>query len=210
MRIETDRLLLEELSLRDLEEVHRLHSIPEVDQFNTLGIPRDLEESRAHVQEEVEAAAAEPRKKFTWCIRLKAIGDTVSVKGPQDNGIPAEGGGTEPGSPHRPTRPIIGLAGYVLSRDKYRLGEIWYKLDPDFWGLGYATEVARALVLKGFIDFGLHKVEAGVAVGNLRSVRVLEKCNMVREGRRRRVLPIRGRWVDNFHYAIVEDDPRDY
>jgi RimJ/RimL family protein N-acetyltransferase len=66
------------------------------------------------------------------------------------------------------------------------------------------------LINTGFESFQLHKVEAGVATGNLRSIRVLEKAGMTREGLRRKILPIRGEWVDNYHYAIVEDDPRDY
>ena len=35
-------------------------------------------------------------------------------------------------------------------------------------------------------------------------------AGMTREGLRRKILPIRGEWKDNYHYAIVEDDPRDY
>jgi ribosomal-protein-alanine N-acetyltransferase len=56
----------------------------------------------------------------------------------------------------------------------------------------------------------LHKVEAGVATENIRSINVLEKSGMIQEGLRRKILPIRGAWIDNYHYAIVEDDPRDY
>ena len=97
-----------------------------------------------------------------------------------------------------------------LSNDRFRLGEIYYKFSPVNWGKGYATEVARCMVRTGFEKFGLHKVEAGVATENLRSVRVLEKAGMTREGLRRKILPIRGEWKDNYHYAIVEDDPRDY
>ena len=62
----------------------------------------------------------------------------------------------------------------------------------------------------GLYTCGLHKVEAGVATENKKSVKVLEKTGMTREGLRRKILPIRGEWKDNYHYAIVEDDPRDY
>jgi len=31
---------------------------------------------------------------------------------------------------------------------------------------------------------------------------------MRREGRRRKILPIRGEWYDNYHYAILENDTR--
>ena len=63
---------------------------------------------------------------------------------------------------------------------------------------------------KGFDDFDLQKVEAGVATENIKSIRVLEKTGMTREGLRRKILPIRGEWKDNFHYAIVRTDERDY
>jgi len=81
---------------------------------------------------------------------------------------------------------------------------------PEHWNNGYATEVSKTLIHYGFENFHLHKVEAGVATGNIRSIRVLEKSGMTREGLRRKILPIRGEWIDNYHYAIVEDDPRDY
>ena len=98
----------------------------------------------------------------------------------------------------------------TLSADRYRLGEIYYKFLPRYWGKGFATEVAKGLIKAGFEQFHLHRVEAGVATDNLQSVRVLEKCGMIREGVRRKILPIRGEWRDNYHYAIVEDDPRNY
>ena len=98
----------------------------------------------------------------------------------------------------------------TLSLDKFKLGEIYYKLSPVHWGKGYATEVSKALIKSGFEHFELHKVEAGVATENLASIKVLEKSGMTREGLRRKILPIRGEWKDNYHYAIVEDDPRNY
>ena len=81
---------------------------------------------------------------------------------------------------------------------------------PTHWGQGYATETAKMLIKIGFDVFHLHKIEAGVATENIRSIRVLEKSGMTREGLRRKILPIRGEWKDNYHYAIVEDDPSDY
>lgn len=71
-------------------------------------------------------------------------------------------------------------------------------------------EFLKRLVNLGFEDFNLHKVEAGVATGNIKSIRVLEKTGMTGEGLRRKILPIRGEWIDNYRYAIVENDPRDY
>lgn len=180
MEIHSERLILKEVTLKDIDNIHKLHSFPEVDEFNTIGIPESINRTKTLVKEMVNAQKKEPRKAYEWKIIL------------------------------RETDEFLGLAGFFLSLDKFRLGEIYYKLLPEFWGNGYATEVARNLIYTGFNTFNLHKVEAGVATGNSRSIKVLEKCGMIREGLRRKILPIRGKWLDNYHYAIVEDDPRDY
>jgi len=177
---ETERLAAFEVSMGDLEKVHQLHSIPEVDEFNTLGIPENIEVTKKLLEAIVEKQKEMPRTAFTWKIVLKE------------------------------TEEFVGMAGFFLSNDKFKLGEIYYKFDPKHWGKGYATELARRMVVLGFEEFKLHKVEAGVACGNSKSIRVLEKTGMTREGLRRKILPIRGEWVDNYHYAIVEDDPRNY
>ena len=176
LELETDRMKLQEISWDDLDQLHKFHSIPEVDEYNTLGIPSSVDETKKIMGREIEAQMNVERSSYTWKIELK------------------EG------------EHFIGLAGITLSNDKFRLGEIYYKLDPQFWGKGYATEVAKKLISTGFEEFNLHKVEAGVAVDNVRSIKVLEKAGMKREGLRRKILPIRGEWVDNYHYAIVEND----
>nr|WP_321410435.1 GNAT family N-acetyltransferase [uncultured Carboxylicivirga sp.] len=180
LKIETERLLLEEISLDDLEDIYQLNIIPEVDEFNTLGIPDSVEVTKKQIESIIKARSNKPRGSYTWKIVIRETGE------------------------------FIGMSGMFLSNDKFKLGEIYYKLHPSHWGKGYATEVARELVKTGFNVFDLHKVEAGVASQNSRSIKVLEKAGMTREGLRRKILPIRGEWIDNYHYAIVNDDPRDY
>ena len=180
MELESKRLKLIEISWNDLEDIHKLYSIPEVDEHNTLGIPKNMEETKENIRPMIESQNSEIRKSYFWKI----------VKKDSDE--------------------FIGVSGMTLSANKFKLGEIYYKLLPSQWRLGYATEVSKTLIKAGFDDFHLHKVEAGVATDNIGSIRVLEKSGMTREGLRRKILPIRGEWKDNYHYAIVEDDPRDY
>lgn len=180
MELESERLKLQEVAWDDLENIHHLYSSPEVDEYNTLGIPQNMEETKEIIRPMIEAQKEKDRKSYLWKIIRKDSDE------------------------------FIGMAGMTLSANRFRLGEIFYELLPSHWRLGYATEVARILIKTGFYDFHLHKVEAGVATENIRSIRVLEKSGMTREGLRRKILPIRGEWKDNYHYAIVEDDPRDY
>jgi RimJ/RimL family protein N-acetyltransferase len=54
--------------------------------------------------------------------------------------------------------------------------EIGYWLGVAFWGRGYATEAARAVIDHAFTDLGHERLEAGARVSNPGSRRVLEKC----------------------------------
>lgn len=102
---------------------------------------------------------------------------------------------------------FIGLIGLKnLGTPNYRTGEVWYKLHKDFWGSGYATEAVIRILEFCFTDLNLHRIEAGCAVENIGSIKVLEKASMTREGRKRKKLPIRGEWKDNYFYAILKED----
>lgn len=101
---------------------------------------------------------------------------------------------------------FIGEIGMSLSPKRYKMGKLFYNLLPNFWGQGYATEAVNALLHFAFTELNLHRMEAGCAVDNLASIRVLEKVGMQREGRRRKVLPLRDGWSDNFEFAILEED----
>ena len=180
MDLESKRLIFKEIEYEDLSNIHILHSTPEVDEFSTLGIPENLEETKERVNSMIKPQSNKNRKSYDWKILIKN------------------------------TDTFIGLAGMSLSLDKFKLGEIYYELHPNYWGKGYGTEISKELIKTGFDKFHLHKVEAGVATENTKSIRILEKCGMTKEGLRRKILPIRGEWKDNYHYAIVEDDPRNY
>jgi RimJ/RimL family protein N-acetyltransferase len=68
---------------------------------------------------------------------------------------------------------IIGGCGYH-SRDG--APEIGYWFGVPFWGNGYATEAARALIDHAFGDRGHQTLLAGARISNAASRRVLEKC----------------------------------
>ncbi len=57
--------------------------------------------------------------------------------------------------------------------------EIGWRLAAEYWGLGYATEGARAVLALGFETLGIDEVVSFTAPGNLRSRRVMEKIGMV-------------------------------
>lgn len=56
--------------------------------------------------------------------------------------------------------------------------EIAWRLDNDYWGLGYATEAARASLNFAFVELGIEEVVAFTAVINKRSQLVMERLGM--------------------------------
>lgn len=56
--------------------------------------------------------------------------------------------------------------------------EVGWRLARSHWGVGFATEGARAAVEFGFGTLGLDEIVSMTAVGNLRSRRVMEKLGM--------------------------------
>jgi RimJ/RimL family protein N-acetyltransferase len=54
--------------------------------------------------------------------------------------------------------------------------DLGYWVGAPYWGNGYATEAARAVIDHAFADLGHEAVQAGARVTNPTSRRVLEKC----------------------------------
>jgi RimJ/RimL family protein N-acetyltransferase len=137
---------------------------------------RTPEAVQAFVQMFLDQQRAQPRTKFQLAVALK--------------------------SNHR----LVGSCGIRVASAGAREGDIGYELSPAYWGQGYATEAARAIVGFGFSELGLHRIWSWCVADNLGSARVLEKLGMRLEGRLRDKAYYKGRWWDRLLFAILEDE----
>ncbi|MCX5175986.1 GNAT family N-acetyltransferase [Streptomyces virginiae] len=82
----------------------------------------------------------------------------------------------------RATGEFIGFAGMDDVDDgmPFTGVEIGWRLARASWGVGYATEAARAVVAHGFDTLGLPEILAVTKAGNLRSQAVMRKIGMTR------------------------------
>lgn len=174
--LKTTRLNIRELTFADIHNIHKLHALPETDEFNTLGIPDTIQTTEKILKEWIALQKQVPRNSYVF-----------SIEKNDDNYF-------------------IGLIAINLGKENYRNAEVWFKISKDFWQNGYATEALTKLLNFGFRTLKLHRIEAGCAVENIASSKVLEKAGMTREGMKRKNLPIRGEWKDNYFYAILEED----
>lgn len=180
MSFTTERLNIVELGWKDIQDIHKMHSYAEVMEHNTIGTPTELTDTEKILNAVLEDKDSRDKSHFSWTIRLKSNDE------------------------------FIGEIGLNLAPARYQKGEVHYSIMPDHWSHGYATEALKGLIDYAFDKMNLHRIEAGVSVENLSSIKVLEKVGMTREGRKRQILPIRGEWKDNFFYAILYADTRDY
>ncbi len=174
--LKSDRLILRPISEMDIENVHMLHSLAEVDKFNTLGIPENIEKTKLLLATWIAENNKQNIQRFTFATELKT------------------------------DKHFIGIIGITIGKPKYKNAEVWFKFDPKFWNKGYATESLREILHFGFNDLNLHRIEAGCAVENIGSIKVLEKVGMFREAHTRKLLPLKSGWSDNYGYAKLSTD----
>ena len=176
--LKSTRINLRLIEQSDLNSIHELHSLAETDEFNALGIPADIAETKSIIEGWIAENKRNEINDYTFAIELN-----------QD-------------------KRFIGLLGLKLGSEKYSRGEIWFKIHLESWGNGFATEAVNLSLDFGFNTLKLHRIQAGCAVDNIASIKVLEKVGMIREGRGRQLLPFKNGWSDNFEYSILETDKR--
>jgi RimJ/RimL family protein N-acetyltransferase len=151
---QTERLVLRRLIPADVDNLVELDSDPEVMRFLTGGAPTP----REVIQDRILPTFLRSYQRFegfgVWAAIEKSSGDFIGWFSFQ----PPEEGGPE----------------------NVSLG---YRLRRVFWGRGFATEGARALIHIGFSQLGVKRVFATTYEYNLASRRVLEKAGLRLERR---------------------------
>jgi len=96
----------------------------------------------------------------------------------------------------------------LLINQRHGHAELGYWLGPTYWGRGFATEAAAALVAWAFPALRLERVYAQYLDDNRASGRVLEKIGMLREGVRRHHVKKDGRYLDAHQYGLLRKEWR--
>lgn len=90
-------------------------------------------------------------------------------------------------------------------RGPFQSASVGYWVDGERGGRGIATAACGLVVQHAFDDLGLHRVEAGTLVHNLRSQRVLTSNGFQQFGFAPRYLQIAGEWQDHLLFQRIND-----
>ena len=177
--LETQRLVLRRFTMADVDNLVSLDADPDVMHFVTGGMPT----ARDEIENELLPGFLDYYEQFEgygfWAAIEKATGEFL-------------------GWFHFRPREEAGL-------DEAELG---YRLRTSAWGKGYATEGSRALISKGFTDFGVQRVVAETMVAHVASRRVMEKAGLtlVRTFHQPWPYPIEGDELGDVEYALDRAD----
>ena len=100
---------------------------------------------------------------------------------------------------------LIGTINLAICEEHQR-AEMGYWIGKPFWGQGYCTEAAKALLRFGFESLGLHRIYAHYMSMNPASGRVMEKMGMTYEGRLRLHIEKGGKHYDVIAYGILRSE----
>jgi len=142
----------------------------------TLSIPHPCSEQQAQEWIALRAAQGNPAKQIAFGITIKADGQ------------------------------LIGAAGLGDIDTEHCLAEMGFWIGVEWWGKGFATEAAQAVLRHGFEELKLNRICAHHMVRNPASGRVLEKIGMRREGVQRQRLRKWGVFEDFAMMAILQRD----
>jgi len=147
--VETDRLLLRRFTESDVDNLVALDGDPDVMLYINGGRPTPREE----IQNDFLPAFLGYYRRYPgygfWAAVEKSTGEFLGWF----HFRPPQGG-----SPDQP--------------------ELGYRLRRSAWGKGYGTEGSRALIRKGFTEFGVQRVFATTMAVNTASRRVMEKAGL--------------------------------
>jgi RimJ/RimL family protein N-acetyltransferase len=142
----------------------------------------------------VYASKPEATKFVTWCTH-NSIQETRRFL---DYAMAAWNNGTEYSFTIRvkETGLLIGSFGVTNDSGKVSFG---YIFGPNHWRQGYATEACKAMLRLLINQPGVYRIWTLVAVGNVASSKVLQKCGLIEEARLKK-------W---FRFINQDNEPRD-
>jgi ribosomal-protein-alanine N-acetyltransferase len=100
---------------------------------------------------------------------------------------------------------LIGAISLTVDNNFDR-AEIGYWIAKTFWGQGYCTEAARAVLDYGFMQAGLNRIFAWYLTRNPASGKVMQKIGMKPEGCLRQHIKKWDKYEDLQHYGILKSE----
>lgn len=106
---------------------------------------------------------------------------------------------------HRDNNCLMGAIGLTINK-VFKRASLSYWIGKPYWGYGYCTEAAEAVLKYGFEDLKLNRIYGHHFRRNPASGRIMQKIGMSYEGCRRQHVKKWGLFEDVVTYGILRED----
>ena len=108
---------------------------------------------------------------------------------------------------HKETGLFIGKCGFHTWRPSHSRSELGYAIaSNEQMGKGYMTEALRAVVVHGFEEMSLHRIEAMTGTQNIASQKLLSRLGFTKEGTLREHYNFNGKMEDSMVFSLLRRD----
>ncbi len=101
---------------------------------------------------------------------------------------------------------VIGSAGFHNWMPEHEKAELGYQLQKSYRGNGFMTEALKRIVVFGFEEMNLHRIEAFVDPDNQPSVQIMERLTFTLEGRLREHHKTEEKIHDSLVYSMLKSE----
>lgn len=134
----------------------------------------------------------------------KSISETIDMNQNWIDGYQSES--TYYWGMYLPSGELIGSIGVSIVSEYDLVGELGYKIGSRWWGQGYTSEAAKAVIAFVFTNTDIERIQWHSSVENPASKKVMEKIGMSYEGLSRHSYRTRDGFQDCTFYGIIRDE----
>lgn len=176
--LETERLILRDPKMSDLEAHHALLSNEKVMRFLPDIKTTTKKESEDNLRKAIAAVQETPRQFYFLVMEEKETGT------------------------------YVGQVGYTVAAETLlgKLVHMGYFIQEMFWGKGYMTEAVKCLLAFAFLEDDVIRVSTGCLKENIASARVMEKCGMIKEADRKKFSWHEEALKDRLEYRLLKEE----
>jgi len=149
----TDRLIIRDLVISDLENHHKLLSDKNIMYYLQDILTKNIEESKVNLNNTINDQNSKERKYYFFVIENKD------------------------------TKEFIGEIGYTIKNNTPygKLVDMGYFIQKNHWNKGYTTEALKRVIEFAFEENNVYRIYTGCLKENIYSEKVMLKCGFIKE-----------------------------
>ena len=178
IKIFTDRLIIRDFNINDLENHHKLMSNNIVMYYLQDIKKNSIEESEENLNKTINDINSKDRKYYFFIIENKI------------------------------TNEFIGEIGYtVLSNTPCgKLVDLGYFVNEKYWNKGYTTEALKQVIEFAFEKNNVYRIKTGCIKENIGSEKVMQKNGFIKEGEFKEYVFHDGKLKDRVQYRLLRNE----